>query len=71
MFAKSNSQDQRILQAIKEQFSSVEGVIFPGISRSTAFADASEQHLPLALYAPKHPANEILNSIAQILEGLK
>jgi chromosome partitioning protein len=71
MFAKSNSQDQRILQAIKEQFSLVEGVVFPFIPRSTTFADASEQHLPLALYAPKHPVVEIFNSITKILEGLK
>lgn len=71
MFARGNSQDQRILQAILEQFSSVEGVVFPSIPRTTAFADASEQHLPLALYSPKHPVITIFNSVAQILEGLK
>lgn len=71
MFAKGNSQDQRILQAIQEQFSEVEGIVFPCIPRTTAFADASEQHLPLALYSPKHPVVTIFNSVAQILSGLK
>ncbi len=70
MFAKGNSQDQRIFQAIQDQFSDVEGIVFPCLPRTTAFADASEQHLPLALFAPKHPAVEILKTIAQILEEM-
>jgi chromosome partitioning protein len=70
MFAKGNSQDQRILQAIQDQFSGVEGIVFPCIPRTTAFADAAEQHLPLALSAPKHPAVEVLKTIAQMLEEM-
>jgi chromosome partitioning protein len=70
MFAKGNSQDQRIFQAIQDQFSDVEGIIFPCIPRTTAFADAAEQHLPLALSASKHPAVEVLKTIAQMLEKL-
>ncbi len=70
MFAKGNSQDQRILQAIQDQFSDVEGIVFPCIPRTTALADASEQHLPLALSAPKHPAVEVLTTIAQMLEEI-
>lgn len=71
MFAKNNSQDQRILQAVQEQFADVEGIVFPHIPRTTTFADASEQHLPLALYAPKHPVVSIFDQIAQILEKIK
>ncbi len=70
MFAKGNSQDQRIFQAIQDQFSDVEGIVFPCIPRTTAFADASEQHLPLAFSAPKHPAVEVLKTIAQMLEEM-
>jgi chromosome partitioning protein len=71
MFAKSNSQDRRILSAIQEQFAEVEGIIFPEIPRTTAFADASEKHMPLALHDPKHPAVAVLEKIAKILEGIK
>ncbi|MBD1835419.1 ParA family protein [Cyanobacteria bacterium FACHB-472] len=71
MFAKGNSQDQRILCAIQDQFDSVEGIIFPEIPRTTAFADATEKHIPLALHNPKHPAVTILETIAEMLEGIK
>jgi chromosome partitioning protein len=71
MFAKSNSQDQRILQAIHDQFALVEGIIFPAIPRTTAFADAAEKHVPLAIHNPKHPAVAILAEIAETLENLK
>ena len=71
MFAKANSQDQRILRAIQDQFAEVEGIIFPEIPRTTAFADAAEKHTPLALHNPKHPAVTVLETIAEILEGIK
>src|SRR5919199_2892406 len=71
MFAKANSQDQRILKAIQDQFASVEGIIFPEIPRTTAFADAAEKHTPLALHNPRHPAVTVLKTIAEILEGIK
>jgi chromosome partitioning protein len=71
MFAKANSQDQRILQAIQDQFAEVEGMIFPEIPRTTAFADAAEKHIPLALHSPKHPAVKVLEKITEMLEGLK
>jgi chromosome partitioning protein len=64
LFAKANSQDVRALNAIQEQLKPL-GQIFPPIPRSTAFADAVEEHLPLAKYQAKHPALFSLREIAQ------
>lgn len=57
------------LQTIEEQLSQV-GKIYPPIPRSIAFADASQEHIPLALFVPRHPAISILDTIAQGLEEL-
>lgn len=65
-----NSQDTRTLAAITEQLGSA-GTIFPPIPRSTAFVDASEERMPLAVYDPKHPSVSILKKIALSLESLK
>jgi chromosome partitioning protein len=66
-YAASNSQDQRTLKAISEQFSPVATVYDP-IPRATAFVDASEQQVPLALYDPKHPVLKILEQLAKKME---
>ncbi len=68
-YAVSNSQDKRTLKAIQEQFGTVAPVYEP-IPRTTAFADASEQQLPLALYDPKHSALKILDGLATQIEKL-
>jgi chromosome partitioning protein len=65
-----NSQDTRTLAAITEQLAPA-GTIYPAIPRSTAFVDASEERMPLAVYDPKHPSIQILKKIAQSLEALK
>jgi chromosome partitioning protein len=57
------------LQTIEEQLSKLSR-IYPPIPRSIAFADASQEHVPLAIFAPKHPAIEVLQIIAQGLEEL-
>lgn len=62
-------QGKMSLQTIEEQLSKV-SKIYPPIPRSIAFADASQEHVPLALFAPKHPAIEVLQIIAQGLEEL-
>jgi chromosome partitioning protein len=67
MYASQNSQDRRALGAIAEQMSSI-GKVFEPIGRSTAFADAVEDHLPLAVFNPKHPALAVLDNIAEYLE---
>ena len=65
-----NSQDTRTLAAITEQLASA-GTVFAPIPRSTAFVDASEERMPLAVYDPKHPSVQILKKIAVSLESLK
>lgn len=57
------------LQSIQEQLSKI-GTVFPTIPRSVTFADASQEHVPLALYSPKHPAVPLFNQIARSLEKL-
>lgn len=69
MYASQNSQDKRALEAIAEQMSDIAKVFEP-IVRSTAFADAVEDHVPLAVFNPKHPALSHLNRIAAYLEEL-
>lgn len=67
MYDQRNSHDERTLAAIQEQLSPV-ATVYPPIVRSTIFADASEEHLPLALYDKKHPALKAMN---QIIHGLE
>ena len=58
------------LQTIQQQLASL-GTIYSTIPRSVAFADAVQEHLPLALYNAKHPAVKLLNQIAKDLMKLK
>lgn len=70
LYAKSNSQDVRALQAIRDYLGQV-GHIFQPVPRATAFADSVEEHLPLALYQSRHPAVKPLRAIARYcLENL-
>lgn len=69
MYDQRNSHDERTLAAIQEQLSPV-AAVYPPIARSTIFADASEEHLPLALFDKKHPALKAMNQIIQGLELL-
>nr|WP_199298325.1 ParA family protein [Trichocoleus sp. FACHB-40] len=69
LFDARNTQDERTLKAIQEQLSEV-GVVYDPIPRSTAFADAAEENVPLALFNPKHPAVAVLKKIAKGLEKL-
>lgn len=68
-YAATNSQDKRTLQAISEQFSPVAPVYKP-IPRATAFVDASEKQIPLAIYEPRNPVVKILNNLAIQMEKL-
>jgi chromosome partitioning protein len=63
------AQSKEILEAVIEQFSGLAPVFSP-VPRAVAFADASMQHVPLAVYDPKHPAIAVLDTIAQSLESL-
>lgn len=62
-------QGELSLHSIQEQLSSI-AVIYPALPRSVAFADAVQEHLPLALYSPKHPAVKLLAQIAKDLKSL-
>lgn len=63
-------QDQMSLEAIHSQLSQI-AQVFPSVPRSVAFADASQEHLPLAVYSAKHPAVPILQKIAEGMEQIK
>lgn len=67
-YSKTNSQDQRTLKAIQEEFSSIAQVYEP-IPRLTAFVDASEEGLPLAKYEPKSLGVEIFKNLASSIHN--
>ena len=69
MYDGRNSHDDLTLKAIQEQLAAV-GKIFPHISKSTVFADASMDRQPLAVYNPKHPAKKVLDGLAKAMEQL-
>ncbi|MBD0361452.1 MAG: ParA family protein [Coleofasciculus sp. C3-bin4] len=63
------SQGKVILEGVREQLGPITS-IFPAIPRSVTFANASMDRKSLALYEPKHPGVQILESIAQGLETI-
>lgn len=63
-------QSEMSLKSIQQQLNPL-GRIYKTIPRSVAFADSSQQHMPLALYQRSHPAVKILTQIAQDLIQLK
>lgn len=69
MYDQRNSHDERTLAAIQEQLTPVAKVFSP-IPRTTTFADASEENLPLALFDSKHPALEPIRILAEQLETI-
>jgi len=70
MYDSRNSHDELTLKAIQEQLAPI-GKIFPVIPKSTVFADASMDRVPLAVYSPKHPAKKVLDGIAREMEKLE
>lgn len=68
-YAATNSQDKRTLKAINEQFAPIAPVYDP-IPRITAFVDASEKQVPLAVYEPKSPVIKLLDRLAAKVEKL-
>lgn len=63
------AQESRTLRAIQEQLAPLAPVFSP-IPKTIAFADSSEARKPIALTHPKHPAVQVLQTIAQALEVL-
>ena len=77
MYDERTSQARRALQTIEEVFTSLksnpsfsETIIFPAIPRRTDFANAAAEHVPLAKYAPRHPALEPLETISKAIGNL-
>lgn len=69
IYAKGTLQDREALNVLESQLSTITKV-YPPLPRSTAFPDAAQERLPLAIFSPKHPAVAILNQIAKDLEKL-
>lgn len=69
MFDGRTAQETRTERAIQEQLSPL-ATVFPPIPKAIAFADASENRVPLALYNRRHPALKVIDTIAQGLEKL-
>ncbi|MBE9108274.1 ParA family protein [Nodosilinea sp. LEGE 07298] len=78
MYDERTSQARRALETIEEMFLGLQNnpsfkgaVVFPPIPRRTDFANATAEHVPLALYAPRHPALEPLEVITRaMVKGL-
>jgi len=62
------TQEKRNLEKIENTFKAA--TVFPAIPDRTDFANASQAHLPLALYAPNNPAIPVLQQIATKLGAL-
>ena len=77
MFDERTSQAKRALQTIEEVFHEIrdnpsfeDAQVFPAIPRRTDFANAVSEHIPLALYAPKNKAKNVLKDIAKSIRRL-
>ena len=64
--ARTKSQHQRVLKAMREQLATV-GTVFDPIPNATAFADASEAGQPLIVYDRRHSALQSLQALATSL----
>ncbi|BAQ61137.1 chromosome (plasmid) partitioning protein ParA [Geminocystis sp. NIES-3708] len=69
-YSKANSQDKRTLQAIQEEFGQI-ATVYDAIPRLTAFADASEEAVPLAVYDLKCPAVKMMNKLAKEITNIQ
>ncbi len=69
MYDARNKQDKGILEEIKNQLEGKIHVTKP-IPKSTYFADASQEHVPFALYKKGHPTGKLLQDIATYIEKI-
>jgi chromosome partitioning protein len=67
-YSKNKSQHKRVLAAIQEQLPEYAPVFTP-IPNATAFTDASENRVPLALYESNHPALAAINKLAKAIKS--
>jgi len=69
MYDGRTAQGTRSLDSIRQLETKIP--IFETIPVAIAFADASEKHMPLAVYNPNHPAVKALEKIAKSLDSLR
>ena len=62
-YDKRRSQHTRTYEQMQKELTAL-APVFPPVPDSTAFPDAAEERLPLAVYKPKHPAVKVINQIA-------
>jgi len=65
----STNQGSRCLATLNDDLVEI-GIVTNAIPQATAFTDASEKHMPLAVLDPKHKAVGVLDEITQILMAL-
>ena len=65
MYDGRANQERESLQSIQKAFAKT--TVWSPIPRATDFVNASQAHVPFSLYAPKHPAVKILQTIASDL----
>ena len=65
MFDSRAKQEQESLKRIQKAFAQT--TVWSPITRATDFINASQAHVPFALYVPKHPSVAILQTIAKDL----
>ena len=64
IYAKGCKADEEVLSAMRDRLGTIAKVFEP-IPRTTAFVQSSAACQPLALYAPKHPANRPLEGLGK------
>lgn len=62
-------QGEMTLQSIQDQLCEI-GQVYSTIPRAVAFADASQEQVPLAIFNSKHPVVKVLEHIAKDMESL-
>ncbi len=65
IYDSRTNQERESLAKIQKAFAKI--TVWPPIPRATDFVNASQAHVPFSLYAPKHPAVKILQTIAKDL----
>lgn len=68
IFDGRTKQDKDSLKTIEQTFE--KSTVYPTIPRRVDFVNASQAHVPLAVYVPKDPALKPLRQIAENLEQL-
>ena len=69
MYDGRTAQGNRSLDSVRQLGAQIP--VYETIPIAIAFADASEKHMPLALYSSSHPTVKVLEKIAKSLDALQ